>query len=220
MWVTVILSFSLCVWRKEAVYRARAGASMVLALPPPLYQIGWNDFCIALQCVGCRDYCLVKGHLRLFSTQRLAQHRLPTTFVWRLGGASAGRCHSQAPCSFISSVSECVGVSGAGVLPSPSPLSPTHCLPADVAWGRSGPWPSGPCVCVTFAPLNPMVMCYQWDLRLSVSARAARRRRKQDVRGSTVISQCALFQTIPGRSLYSLHTGLPLDIYMCQQSQR
>lgn len=110
-----------------------------------------------------------------------------------------------------------------GVLSSPSPLSPqtpTHCLSADVARGRSGPWPSGPCVCVTCAPLNPMVICYRWDLRLSVSARAARRRRKQDVRGSTVISQRALFHTIPGRSLYSLHAGPPLDIYMCQQSQR
>lgn len=191
--------------------------------PPPLYQIGRLDFFVVLQCVGCGQRRSVKGQLRPFFMQRLASHPLPTTFVWMSGGASAGRYHSQAPCSFISSVSDCVGVSGAGVLSSPSPLSPqtpTHCLSADVARGRSGPWPSGPCVCVTFAPLNPVVMCYRWDLRLSVSARAARRRRKQDARGSTVISQRALFHTIPGRSLYSLHAGPPLDIYMCQQSQR
>ena len=152
------------------------------------------------------------------------------------------RYHRQAPLlvhSSALSLSQTVWVCRElGSLSFPSPLSrslsllPTHRLSADVARGRSGPWPSGPCVyvcvcvcvcvcacvCVSLAPPNPAVMCYRWDLRLSVSASAARRRRKQDARGSTVISQRALFHTIPGRSLYSLHAGLPLDIYMCQQS--
>lgn len=108
--------------------------------------------------------------------------------------------------------------------PSPFPhssLLPKHPLP--VCWRGLGLfWTlalGSVCVCLTFSPPNPIAMCYQWDLHLSVSDSAARRRRKQDARGSTVISQRALFHTIPGRSLCSLHAGLPLDIYMCQQSQ-
>lgn len=189
-------------------------------------------FCCSTVC-GLWPSQLGKGHLLHFFSKCFASHPLPTACLdpgWGLLSFATKPCyHRQAPfaCSFISSVSDYVGVSGAGVpLLSLTPLSlslsrlPTHRLSADVAWGHSGPWPSGPrvCVCATFAPSNPVAMRYRWDLRLSVSANAARRRRKQDARGSTVISQRALFHTIPGRSLYSLHAGLPLDIYMCQQS--
>lgn len=103
----------------------------------------------------------------------------------------------------------CVGSWGPSPFPHPAvSLLPTYCLSADVARGRCGPWPSGPCACICVSrwPL-PSLRRYRWDLRLSVSARAARRRRKQDARGSTVISQRALSHTIPGRSLYSLHAG-------------
>ncbi len=155
-------------------------------------------------------------------------HNMRLDWGWGLSSyTTKQRYHRPGPfaCSFIGSVSvsDCVGVPGAEVpLLSLTHLSllPTHRLSADVARGHSGPWPSGPCVCVSFAPPNTAMMCYRWDLRLSVSASAARRRRKQDARGSTVISQRALFHTIPGRSLYSLHAGPPLDIYMCQQSHR
>jgi len=161
---------------------------------------------------------LGKGHLLLFflPISRLTSpaHNMRLYLGWVLSSyASKQRYHGQAPCSFISSVSvsDCVGVSGAGdPLLSLTLLSllPTHCLSADVARGRCGPWLSGPCACICVSrwPL-PSQRRYRWDLRLSVSARAARRRRKQDARGSTVISQRALFHTIPGRSLYSLHAG-------------
>lgn len=208
-----LFSFSVCVCRRESLCCCFHCSGAF----PPVYQIGRNDFFLCCSSV-CGLWSLPFGKRSSLTLFHAAPGPTSSTHHICLDARQG-----QAPCSFISSVSECVGVSGAGALPSPSPLSPlspTDCLSADVAWGRSGLWPSGPCVCVTFAPLNPMVMCYRWDLRLSLSARAARRRRKQDVRGSTVISQRALFHTIPGRSRYSLHTGLPLDIYMCQQSQR
>lgn len=152
MWVRVILSsLPLCVWRKQS-----SGVQSALVLnstpPPPLYQIGRPDFCfVVLRCVGCGQRRLVKGQLWLCFMQRLASHPLPTTFVWVSGGASAGRYHSQAPCSFISSVSDCVGVSGAGgPLLSLTPLSPnTH--PLSVCWRGPGSFWAlalGPlCVC-------------------------------------------------------------------------
>lgn len=120
-------------------------------------------------------------------------------------------------CSFISSVSvsECVGVSvcwGPSPFPHPISLSPAH--PQSV-WAVQRPDPCGP-----LHTGLPVASRYRWDLRLSLSASAARRRRKQDARGSTVISLCALFHTIPGPSLYSLLAGPPLDIYMCQKSHR
>lgn len=189
-------------------------------------------FCCSTVC-GLWSPWLGKGHLLLFFSQCFASHPLPTTCVWIQGGATrpteakhSYHCqapqlgHSQALC-----LSQTMWVCRElGSLSFPSPLSlslscpPTICL---LTWPGVVlvPHPRAPvCVCVSIAPPNLVVMCYRWDLRLSVSASAARHRRKQDARGSTVISQCAQFHTIPGRSLYSLHAGQPLDIFMCQQS--
>lgn len=92
----------------------------------------------------------------------------------RVSGCRAGppnkrrRCQGPFACSFISAVfflspSQTVWVRQE--LGSPSLLSQkqkkknpfcllsTHCLSADVARGRPGPWPSGPCVCVCHSPL-------------------------------------------------------------------
>lgn len=190
---------------------------------------------VVLQCVGCGHHGSVKVISYSFSPNVSPHIPCPQHASGSRVGPLVLRdqtaLSSPGPfaCSFISSVSvsDCVGVSGAGVpllslTPLSLALSPAH--PPSVCWRGPGSFWAlalGPlCVCVSFAPPNPAVMCYRWDLRLSVSASAARRRRKQDARGSTVISQCALFHTIPGRSLYSLHAGPPLDIYMCQQSHR
>jgi len=187
--------------------------------------------CCSTVC-GLWSSWLSKGHLLLFFSQCFASHTLPTTCVCIQGGASHptqpnGTIVARPLSLFIHQLClplrlrGCVG----SLDPSPSPLPlsllPTHRLSAELAWGRCGRLPLGPCVylCVCVV-CPPIALCYRWDLCLSVSASAARRRRKQDARGSTVISQCALSHTIPVQSVYSLHAGPPLDIYMCQQSHR
>ena len=241
MWAAVILSALLHVSPEKTelsdVSVWVCVSVSVSDLSPSVIRYGSLMLCCSPVC-GRWSSWLDKGHLFLFFSQYFSPH-IPCPqhrhAGWGLSSSAAKRCyHRQAPfpCSFISSVSvsDCVGVSGAGVpLLSLTPLSlslslsPAH--PPSVCWrGPGSCWALTPgplcvlCVCVTFDHPSLRALCYRWDLRLSVSASAARRRRKQDARGSTVISQCALFRTIPGRSLYSLHAGLPLDIYMCQQS--
>lgn len=207
----------------------------------PLTLSDWAVWCFVVQqCVGCGHHGSVKV-ISYSSSSNISPH-IPCpqhVYISRVGllrptqqNAITARplflVHSSAlPLSQIVWVCRGAGVPLLSLYPSHSlSLPATHRLSADVARGVVlGPDPQAPvCVstsvsaCVSFAPPLPAVMYYRWDLRLSVSASAARRRRKQDARGSTVISQCALFHTIPGQSLYSLHAGPPLDIYMCQQS--
>ncbi len=119
-------------------------------------------FCCSTVC-GLWSSRLGKGHRLLFFSQCYASHPLPTTCVCIKGGASRPTRPNSAiiarPPLLVhsSALSQIVWVCRElGSLSFPSPLSltlslsllPTHRLSADVARGRSGLWPSGPCVCV------------------------------------------------------------------------
>lgn len=153
--------------------------------------------CCSTVC-GLWSSWLSKGHLLLFSPNVSPHIFCPQhVSVSRVGplvlrNQTAVSFPGPYACSFISSasVSDWMGALGAGVFLISLTLScpPTVCL---LTWPRVilGPGPRAPvCVCILFAPPFPVAVCYRWDLRLSVSACAARRRRKQDARGSTVIS--------------------------------